>query len=108
MNRIHTHLPVLIASIVLAAFPSTSPAAKPGGGAGSSATEAGNNLAELISDNLTQLLVVLVGVFGIAAFAARSIGQAMMIVVIGLFAGVFIIEPDGALNMFKGIYDAIL
>ena len=107
MNRIHTHLVLLAACALLAAVPSVAMAAKPTG-AGSSATRAGDNLAELISDNLTQLLVVLVGVFGIAAFAARSIGQAMMIVVIGLFAGVFIIEPDGALNLFKGIYDAIL
>ena len=82
-------------------------AAKPGAGA-SEATKAGDNLAELISSNLTQLLIVFVGAFAIAAFASRSIGQAMMIVVIGLFAGLFIIEPDGALNLFKGIYDAIL
>jgi hypothetical protein len=32
----------------------------------------------------------------------------MMVVVIGLVAGLFIIEPDGALNLFKSIYDAIL
>ena len=94
--------------IATLAAPAAALGAKPGGANGSSAERAGDNLADLISGNLTQLLIVLIGAFGIAAFAARSIGQAMMIVVVGLFAGLFIIEPDGALNLFKGIYDSIL
>jgi len=98
----------LIGVTVALAAPALALAQKPGGGGGSSASRAGDNLAELISGNLTQLLIVLIGAFGIAAFAARSIGQAMMIVVVGLLAGLFIIEPNGALNLFKGIYDSIL
>ena len=38
---------------------------------------------------------------------ARSIGQLVMIVIGGLFAGLFIIEPSGAEALFKGIYDAV-
>ena len=109
MTRTQLYLSFLVASVLgAAAAPAASVAAKPGGGTGQTATKAGDNLADLISSNLTQLLIVFVGAFGIAAFASRSIGQAMMIVVIGLFAGLFIIEPDGALNLFKSIYDAIL
>lgn len=107
--RSPTHIELAIVGMVAAlATPAAAAAQKPGGGAGQSASQAGDNLAELISGNLTQLLIVLVGCAGIAAFFARSIGQAMMIVVGGLFAGLFIIEPDGALNLFKGIYDAVL
>jgi len=95
------------AALFALCLPLAALAAKPGGG-GSSAAKAGDNLAELISGNLTQLLIVLIGAFGIAAFAARSIGQAMMIVVVGLIAGMFIIEPSAALNLFKGIYNSVL
>ena len=94
---------------VAAGAPPTAVAAKPGGGsAGQSASQVGDKAADLISGNLTQLLIVLIGCAAIAAFFARSIGQAMMIVVGGLFAGLFIIEPDGAVNLFKGIYNSIL
>jgi len=104
-----THLIAPLVVFWLAvAVPAGALAAKPGGGSGQSAEKVGDNLADLLSGNLTQLLIVLVGCAAIAAFFARSIGQAMMIVVGGLFAGLFIIEPDGALGLFKGIYDAIL
>jgi len=98
----------LVGAVALALAPlapAAALAAKPGGGGGSSsAARAGDNLAELIAGNLTQLLIVLIGAFALAAFAARSIGQAMMLVVVGLLAGMFIIEPDLALNLFRGIY----
>jgi hypothetical protein len=84
-----------------------SPAAaqKPGGG--ESATKVGDNIADLISDNLGPLLIVLIGAVGIGAFMARSISQLVMIVLGGLFAGVFIIEPSAAESLFKSVYDAI-
>ena len=99
---------MILAGLSALATPVVALAAKPGGGGGSSAAKAGDNLAKLISGNLTQLLIVLIGAFGLAAFAARSIGQAMMIVVVGLIAGIFIIEPSAALNRFKGIYNSVL
>jgi type IV secretory pathway VirB2 component (pilin) len=109
MTKPTLYLSFLVASLGRAlAGPASAAGAKPGGAGGQTATKAGDNLADLISGNLTQLLIVFVGAFGIAAFASRSIGQAMMIVVIGLFAGLFIIEPDGALSLFKSIYDAVL
>lgn len=80
-------------------------AQKPGGG--QSVRQVGDNVADLISENLGPLLIVLIGTVGIAAFMARSIGQLVMIVIGGLFAGLFIIEPSGAESVFKGIYDAI-
>jgi len=80
-------------------------AQKPGGS--QSAEKVGGNLADLISDNLAPLLIVLIGAVGMAAFMARSIGQVVMIVAGGLFAGAFIIEPSAAETLFKSIYDAI-
>lgn len=80
-------------------------AQKPGGG--ESVRQVGGNVADLISDNLAPLLIVLIGTVGIAAFMARSIGQVVMIVIGGLFAGLFIIEPSGAESLFKGIYEFI-
>lgn len=108
MSKTPLYLSFLVASLARAlAGPAGAHAAKPGGGAGSSATKAGDNLADLISGNLTQLLIVLVGVFGMAAFFSRSIGQAIMIVVGGMFAGLFIIDPNNALDVFKGVYNTV-
>jgi hypothetical protein len=104
VNRIHAR----VATLAVAAFvlsPTAALAQKPGGG--QSVRQVGNNVADLLSDNLGPLLIVLIGTVGIAAFMARSIGQVVMIVIGGLFAGLFIIEPSGAESLFKGIYDAI-
>jgi hypothetical protein len=108
MGNARLYLSFLVVSLAGAlAGPTGAVAAKPGAGAGSSATKAGDNLADLISGNLTQLLIVLVGVFGMAAFFSRSIGQAIMIVVGGMFAGLFIIDPNNALDVFKGVYSSV-
>lgn len=82
-------------------------AQKPDGGGGNSAERAGNNLAELISDNVGPVLIVLVGVSGLLAFTQRSIGMAVTAVIVGLFAGLFVIEPDSAEGLFKDVYRAI-
>lgn len=94
-----------VLSLALLVPPNSAIAQKPGG---QSARQVGDGVADLLSDNLTELIIVLVGVCAIAAFATRSIGQAAMVVVVGLISGMFIIEPNAALNLFKGIYDAIL
>jgi hypothetical protein len=82
-------------------------AQKPDGGGGNSAERAGNNLADLISDTVGPVLIVLVGVFGLLAFTQRSIGMAVTAVIVGLFAGLFVIEPDSAEGLFKDVYRAI-
>ena len=104
MNRIRM-LALAALLTVLCPFPADASAQKPGGG--QSVRDVGGNVADLISDNLGPLLIVLVGAVGIAAFMARSIGQLVMIGIGGLFAGLFIIEPSGAEALFKGIYDAV-
>jgi hypothetical protein len=96
-------LVLVLASLSLEQAPAF--AQKPG--SGQAVRDVGNNVADLISENLGPLLIVLIGAVGIAAFLARSIGQLVMIVIGGLFAGLFIIEPSGAESLFKGIYDAI-
>lgn len=96
-------LAVVLASLLV--NPTAALAQKPGGG--QSVRQVGDNVADLLSENLGPLLIVLIGTVGIAAFMARSIGQLVMIVIGGLFAGLFIIEPSGAESLFKGIYDAI-
>ena len=104
MNLIHVRLATLVvAPLVL--LPDAARAQKPGGG--QSVRQVGGNVADLLSDNLGPLLIVLIGTVGIAAFMARSIGQVVMIVIGGLFAGLFIIEPSGAESLFTGIYDAV-
>lgn len=103
MQRIY----IRVATTVVAALslaPAVAVAQKPGGG---SVKQVGGNVADLISDNLGPLLIVLIGTVGISAFMARSIGQVVMIVIAGLFAGLFIIEPSAAESLFKGVYDAI-
>lgn len=104
MHRIHAlAATTLVAALALS--PAIAHAQKPGGA--QSARQVGGNAAELISDNLGPMLIVLIGAVGISAFMARSIGQAVTIVVGGLFAGLFILEPSGAESLFKSIYDAI-
>jgi hypothetical protein len=90
---------------VMAISPALVYAQKPGGG--QSARQIGDNVAELISENLGSLLIVLIGAVGVSAFMARSIGQVVMIVIGGLFAGMFILEPSAAESLFKAVYDAI-
>lgn len=78
---------------------------KPGGP--SSAEDVGGNLAELISDNLGPMLIVLIGAVGIGALMARSIGQMVMVVVGGLFIGFFLLEPSAGESLFNSIYDIV-
>jgi hypothetical protein len=82
-------------------------AQKPGGGGGNTASKAGENLADLISDMVGPVLVVLVGVFALLAFSQRSIGMAITAVIVGLFAGLFILDPKSAEDMFKDVYDSV-
>lgn len=76
-------------------------------GGGNRAVKAGDNLADLISDLVGPVLIVLVGVFGLLAFTQRSIGMAVTAVIVGLLGGLFIIEPDSAEGLFKDFYRAI-
>ncbi|MQA74687.1 MAG: hypothetical protein GEU88_10170 [Solirubrobacterales bacterium] len=104
MSRIRLLVLATVAALLFA-HPTAALPQKPGGG--QSVRQVGDNVADLISNNLGPLLIVLIGTVGIAAFMARSIGQVVMIVAGGLFAGVFIIEPSAAESLFKDIYDAI-
>lgn len=92
---------------VIDVAPELAEAQKPGGGGGNTASKAGDNLAELISDIVGPVLVVLVGVFGLLAFTQRSIGMAVTAVIVGLFAGLFILDPKSAEDMFKDVYDSV-
>lgn len=97
----------LAAPIATVTGPEIAAAQKPGGSGGGSASKAGENAADLISSLVGPVLIVLVGVFALLAFSQRSIGMAVTAVIVGLFGGLFIIEPDSAETLFKDIYRSI-
>lgn len=79
-------------------------AQKAGGG---SVSQAGDNAADLISDIVGPVLIVLIGVVAIAAFMQRNTGLAITAAIVGLIAGLFIFAPSSAEDAYKDIYKAI-
>jgi hypothetical protein len=97
----------VIASAALASAlaPSAAHAQKGGGGGG--VEQAGDNAADLISDLVGPLLLVLIGVVAIGAFIQRNVGLAISATLVGLVAGLFIFDPGSAESAFKDVYDAV-
>ncbi|MEJ7802173.1 MAG: hypothetical protein WKH68_02210 [Candidatus Limnocylindria bacterium] len=93
------------AALASAVAPSAAPAQKGGGGGG--VEQAGDNAADLISDLVGPLLLVLIGVVAIGAFIQRNAGLAISATVVGLVAGLFIFDPGSAESAFKDVYDAV-
>ncbi len=85
--------------------PSTAQAQK--GGGGGAVERAGDNAADLISDLVGPLLIVLIGVVAIGAFIQRNVGLAVSATLVGLIAGLFIFDPGAAESTFKDVYEAI-
>lgn len=96
----------LLATPVIAALaPAPAHAQKSGGGGG--VESAGDNAADLISDLVGPLLIVLIGVVAIGAFIQRNVGLAVSATLVGLIAGLFIFDPGSAESAFKDVYEAI-
>lgn len=79
-------------------------AQKAGGG---NVSKAGDNAADLITDIVGPVLIVLIGVVAIAAFMQRNTGLAITAAIVGLIAGLFIFAPSSAEDAYKDIYKAI-
>lgn len=87
--------------------PELAQAQKPGGGGGNKAERSGENLAELISDIVGPVLIVLVGVIGLLAFAQRSMAMVVTALIVGLVTGLFILQPESAESVFQSVYRTI-
>ncbi|HXF00084.1 MAG TPA: hypothetical protein VN458_07040 [Solirubrobacterales bacterium] len=79
-------------------------AQKAGGG---SVSRAGDNAADLITEIVGPVLIVLIGVVGIGAFMQRNTGLAISAALVGLIAGLFIFAPGSAEDAYRDIYKAI-
>jgi len=79
-------------------------AQKAGGG---SVSRAGDNAADLITEIVGPVLIVLIGVVGIGAFMQRNTGLAISAALVGLIAGLFIFAPGSAEDVYRDIYKAI-
>lgn len=79
-------------------------AQKSGGG---DVSRAGENAADLITELVGPVLIVLIGVVAIGAFMQRNTGLAITAAIVGLIAGLFIFAPGSAENAYRDIYRAI-
>jgi len=96
---------VISAAAIAAMAPSPASAQKGGGGGG--VEQAGDNAADLISNLVGPLLIVLIGVVAIGAFVQRNVGLAISATLVGLIAGLFIFDPGTAESAFKDVYEAV-
>lgn len=88
---------------VLAAFAQQA-AAQSGGGR---VERLGDKTADLFSDILGPIVIVLVAVVGLYAFMKREIGIAVTAAAIALFLGLFIFAPESAESLIKGFWQKI-
>lgn len=96
---------MMSAPLVAALAPSAAIAQKAGRGGG--VERAGDNAADLISDLVGPVLIVLIGVVAVGAFVQRNVGLAVSATLVGLIAGLFIFDPGAAEATFKDVYEAI-
>jgi len=78
---------------------------KSSGGGG--VQQAGGNAADLISNLVGPMLIVLIGVVAVGAFIQRNVGLAISATLVGMVAGLFIFDPSAAESAFKDVYEAI-
>ncbi len=67
----------------------------------------GENTADLLSEILGPIVIVLVAVVGLVAFMKREIGIAVSAAAIALFLGLFIFAPETAESLIKGFWQRI-
>jgi hypothetical protein len=67
----------------------------------------GDKTADLFSDILGPIVIVLVAVVGLYAFMKREIGIAVTAAAIAIFLGLFIFAPDTAESLIKGFWQKI-
>jgi hypothetical protein len=79
-------------------------AQKAGGG---NVSRAGDNAADLITEIVGPVLIVLIGVVAIGAFMQRNTSLAISAALVGLIAGLFIFAPGSAEDAYRDIYRAI-
>lgn len=103
--RPQTKYPVIASAMLASALAPSAAHAQKGGGGG--VEQAGDNAADLISDLVGPLLLVLIGVVAIGAFVQRNAGLAISATVVGLLAGLFIFDPGSAESAFKDVYEAV-
>jgi len=103
--RIRTKAMVITTPLIATLAPSTADAQKGSGGGG--VEQAGDNAADLISNLVGPMLIVLIGVVAVGAFIQRNVGLAISATLVGLIAGLFIFEPNAAESAFKDVYEAI-
>lgn len=67
----------------------------------------GENAADLFSDVLGPLIIVLVAATGVYAFVKREIGIAVTAAAIAVFLGLFVFAPESAESLIKGFWEQI-
>jgi hypothetical protein len=79
-------------------------AAQSGGG---KVERLGDKTADLFSDILGPVIIVLVALVGLVAFLKREIGVAVTAAAIALFLGLFVFAPESAESLIKGFWQKI-
>ena len=76
-------------------------------GGGGRVERLGDNTADLFSEILGPIVIILVAVVGLYAFMKREVGIAVSAAAIALFLGLFIFAPESAESLIKGFWQKI-
>jgi dipeptide/tripeptide permease len=79
--------------------------AAPGGG---NVKKIGDNTADLASEILVPILIVVIGAIAIVGLVKREAGMVIAAVGMGLVAGFFLIGPKEVVDTFEGVYKAVV
>lgn len=67
----------------------------------------GDNAADLFSDILGPIIIVMVAAVGLYAFMKREIGIAMTAAATALFLGLFVFAPETAQRLIEGFWKKV-
>jgi len=72
-----------------------------------SVERSGDRAADLGSEIIGPILILLIGAFSLVALARREVGLALSAALIGLIAGLFVFTPQVAQEVFEGVYKSV-
>lgn len=89
------------------ATPAHAALAQGGGGGGGRVEQLGERTADLFSEILGPVIIVLVAVVGLVAYAKREVGIAVTAAAIAIFLGLFVFAPETAESLIRGFWERI-
>jgi hypothetical protein len=72
-----------------------------------SVERSGDRAADLMSEIIGPILIILIGAFSLVAMARREVGLALSAALVGLISGLFVFTPQVAQDVFEGVYKSV-